>query len=81
MFEECLSWFLVYLKETLPLALPADCGAKVVVRLTPWPGASVNGMVSPLMLNPVPDTVAWEIVRFQLPVLLRATDRDAFVPI
>jgi hypothetical protein len=61
--------------------LPLDCGAKVVVRLALWPGASVNGMLSPLTLSPVPDTVAWEIVRFSFPVLFRSTDCDTRVPI
>jgi hypothetical protein len=60
--------------------LPLDCGAKVVVTLTAWPGASVNGMLRPLRLNPVPDTVAWEIVRFEFPVLLRTADFDMLWP-
>jgi hypothetical protein len=70
-----------YARETLPLTLPLDRGAKVVVTLTLCPGISVNGIPSPLMLNPVPDTVAWEIVRFQLPVLLSSTDCDTLLPI
>lgn len=78
-FEWCLPPVLEYSKETLPLMLPLDCGANVVVKLTLWPEASVNGMVSPLMLNPVPDTTAWEIVRFRPPVLLRTTDWEALL--
>jgi len=61
--------------------LPLDCGAKVVVRLTLWPGCSITGRLSPLMLNPVPDTVAWEIVRFHLPLLYRTTDCDTLLPV
>jgi hypothetical protein len=76
-----LRWVLEYSKETLPLTLPLDSGAKVVVKLALWPGASVNGMLSPLTLNPVPDTVAWEIVRFPFPVLFRSTDCETLVPI
>jgi hypothetical protein len=84
--KELFPCFLVlgteYAKARLPLVLPPACGAvKVAVRLAPWPGASVNGMLSPLLLNPVPDTVAWEIVRFELPLLLRATDFDTLLPI
>lgn len=60
--------------------LPLDCGAKVVATLTAWPGASVNGMLRPLKLNPVPDTVAWEIVRLEFPVLLRNADCDTVLP-
>jgi hypothetical protein len=83
--KELFPCFLVlgteYAKARLPLVLPPACGAvKVAVRLAPWPGASVNGMLSPLLLNPVPDTVAWEIVRFELPLLLSATDCDTLLP-
>jgi hypothetical protein len=69
-----------YAKERLPLVLPLDCGAKIVVTLTRWPGASVNGTLNPLTLNPVPDTLAWEIVRLDLPVLLRTADCDTLLP-
>jgi len=72
---------LEYFKETLPLMLPPDCGAKVVVKITLCPGASVNGMLRPLMLNPFPETTAWEIVRFQYPVLFRPTDCDTLLPV
>jgi len=61
-YRKSFRWFLVlgteYAKERLPPMVLLDCGAKVVVRLTLCPGASVNGKLSPLMLNPVPDTVA-----------------------
>ena len=70
-----------YAKERLPLRLPLDCGANVVVSLTLWPGARVNGMPRPVVLNPVPETVVWEIVRFELPVLLRTADCDTLLPI
>ncbi len=80
-FEWCLPPVLEYSKETLPLMLPLDCGAKVEVKLTLWPEDSVNGKVSPATLNPVPDTAAWEIVRFRLPVLLRTTNCEALLPI
>jgi hypothetical protein len=61
--------------------LPLDCGAKVVVKLTRWPGVSITGRLSPLMLNPAPDTVAREIVRVPLPVLFRTTDCDTLLPV
>jgi hypothetical protein len=68
-------------KERLPVMLPPDCGAKVVVRLTLCPGASIAGTLSPLKLNPVPASVAWEIVRFELAVLVRTTGCDTLLPI
>jgi hypothetical protein len=55
----------------LPAALPADCGAKVSVKLVPWPPARVTGSVSPLKLKPVPLAVACEIVTLAPPVLVR----------
>ena len=38
----------------LPLALAADCGANVTLKLVLWPAVSVTGAVIPLRLNPVP---------------------------
>jgi len=46
----------------LPEALPVEVGAKVAVKVLVWPAVNVTGGVSPEMLNPVPDTVASEIV-------------------
>jgi len=39
---------------TLPLALVADCGANVTVKLALCPALSVSGAVIPFRLNPVP---------------------------
>ena len=39
---------------TLPLALAADSGANVTVKVALWPAVSVTGAVIPLRLNPVP---------------------------
>jgi hypothetical protein len=39
---------------TLPLALAADCGANVTVKLVLCPAVSVIGAVIPVKLNPVP---------------------------
>lgn len=44
-----------------PLTGPADFGAKRAVKVMLWPGARLMGTVSPLMLKPVPLTVALEI--------------------
>jgi hypothetical protein len=42
------------LTVTLPLALPADVGAKVTVKLALCPAASVAGTEIPVTVNPVP---------------------------
>lgn len=41
---------------TLPLALPAEAGVNVTVKVALWPDVSVKGVVMPLKLNPVPLT-------------------------
>ena len=38
----------------LPLALPAEDGVKVALKVVLWPAVSVIGAVIPLRLNPVP---------------------------
>lgn len=53
--------------ETLPLTLPADVGANLAVNEVLNPAPSVTGVVIPLMLKPVPDAVACEIVRLAVP--------------
>ncbi len=42
----------------LPLALPADWGVKMTLKVTLCPDVSVTGGLRPLMLNPVPVTVS-----------------------
>jgi hypothetical protein len=44
--------------ERLPVALPATDGAKVTVKVALWPAATARGRESPLMLKPVPVTLA-----------------------
>ena len=55
---------------SVPLAVPADFGAKETEsgRLSPW--ARVCEAVKPLRLNPAPVTVAEEIVTLEPPVLV-----------
>ncbi len=53
---------------TLPLALPADVGAKVTLNEVLWPGVKVTGVVIPETLNPVPVAFTCEMVAFTPPV-------------
>ena len=39
---------------TLPLALAADRGANLTLKVALWPAVRVTGVVIPLRLNPVP---------------------------
>jgi hypothetical protein len=57
-------------KEALPEALPADVGANRRAKVMFWPDARVNGRDVPLMLKPLPETVALVSVRLPVPVLL-----------
>ena len=66
--------------EILPLALPADNGANVMVKLLRSLAARVSGKVIPLILKPVPLRVAWLIVTFALLELIRVADWVRLVP-
>ena len=67
--------------ETLPLALPAVVGANFAVNDALELGPSVCGIVSPLMLKPVPEALAWEIVTPAAPEFVRVTETEALAPV
>src|SRR5258707_9051245 len=56
--------------ETLPVALPVAEGANCPLKVVLCPAASVNGTDKPVMLNPVPKTLAAEMVTLAVPELL-----------
>ena len=56
--------------ETLPVALPVAEGANSPLKVVLCPAASVSGTDKPVMLNPVPKTLAAEIVTLAVPELL-----------
>jgi len=53
--------------ETLPLALPVVVGVNLAVNEVFAPALIVTGTVIPLMLKPVPDALAAEIVTLAVP--------------
>jgi hypothetical protein len=53
---------MVLVNATLPVALPAACGANVTVKLELCPDVNVKGVASPLIENPAPAAVALVIV-------------------
>jgi hypothetical protein len=59
--------------ETLPLKLFAEGGVKVTLNEALCPGVNVRGVVMPDMLNPLPLSVAAEIVMFEPPVFFRVS--------
>ena len=66
--------------EILPDAAPADVGAKVAVNEALLPAAMLIGIVAPLMLNPVPEAVAWVTVRVALPEFVKVIVWGALLP-
>jgi hypothetical protein len=57
----------------LPVAVLVVVGAKLTVNAAEVPGATVSGNWSPLNLNPLPEIVACETLRFELPWFLIVT--------
>jgi hypothetical protein len=54
--------------EMVPLNVFADGGVKVTLNEALCPGVNVRGAVMPDMLNPLPLSVAAEIVMFEPPL-------------
>lgn len=64
----------------LPLALPADVGANFAVNEAVEFAAIVCGSVSPVMLNPVPEALAAEMVILAVPVFDNVTGTEPLAP-
>ena len=67
--------------ETVPVTLPAALGVKTALNVALLPAAMVSGTVRPVMLKPLPDTVAWEIVTLALPALDNLMVCELLVPV
>jgi hypothetical protein len=65
---------------TLPVTLPEAVGPNATVKLDVCPADNVNGADIPLSLNPVPLTVALEIVTLVPPVFFNWTVCEFVVP-
>jgi hypothetical protein len=55
---------------SVPVSVPADCGAQVMLILALCPGPTVIGRLIAAMENPAPDTTAWLRVTLELPALV-----------
>ena len=66
--------------DTLPLTLPAVVGANFAVNDVLCPAPSVNGVVIPLTLKPVPDAVACEMVRLAVPEFFNVIVCEPLLP-
>ena len=56
-----------------PAAAPANAGLNVTMKTALCPVESVMGRAGPLVLKPLPDVVAPEIVALDPPVFVRVT--------
>ena len=56
--------------ETLSVALPVAEGANCALKVVFWPAARVSGTDKPVMLKPVPEALAAEMVTLAVPELL-----------
>ena len=65
---------------TLPDTLLGKVGAKITLKVVFCPAVNVTAGASPLVLNPVPVTVAPEIVTFELPVFVKVTGNALLLP-
>jgi hypothetical protein len=66
--------------EMLPVAAPADVGAKVAVNDALLPALIVIGIVAPLILNPAPEAVACVTVRVAFPEFVKVIVWGALLP-
>jgi hypothetical protein len=66
--------------EMLPLALPADVGANLALNVVFSPAPNVIGVLNPLILRPVPVTVALEIVTLAVPEFVNVMDCVPLLP-
>ena len=67
--------------DTEPVTLPAPGGAYCTLKFPVCAGASVIGSARPVKPNPVPVTVACEIVRVAVPVFLTCKVCEFVVPV
>lgn len=65
---------------TLPLALPADSGAKVTLKVALCPAVSAAGVEIPLTVNPVPLLPTCEMVTVDPPVFVTVSDNACLLP-
>ena len=83
LLERCLPLLPIAVQLTtdmLPVALPLVCGENITDKLALRWGSRVIGRPGPAKPNPAPVTVACEIVRFDLPLLLTAINNVRLLP-
>jgi hypothetical protein len=66
--------------EMLPVVLPTTEGENCAVNVVFCPALTVNGVDKPLILKPVPVTLAAEIVTLAVPEFVSVTICDPLLP-
>ena len=66
--------------EMPPDTAPVTVGAKMAENETLLPALIVIGILAPLMLNPVPEDVAWVTVNAAFPAFVSVTVWDPLLP-
>jgi hypothetical protein len=72
--------FALFTSDKLPAKLPADAGANLTENEAEPFGAIVSGKVIPDKVNPVPEMVAWVILRSAVPGFRTVTVCDCELP-
>ena len=66
--------------DTLPVTLPAAAGANAMFSETDCPGVTVVPVLTPLALNPVPETVMLAIVTVEVPLFVSVALNELLLP-
>ena len=66
--------------DKLPVKLPAEAGVKLTENEAEPPGATARGKASVDKVNPVPEIVAWVMLRFAVPGFCTVTACDCVLP-
>jgi hypothetical protein len=72
--------FALFVRDKLPVKLPADAGANLTENEAEPLGAMVSGKVIPDKVNPVPEIVAWVMLRSAVPGFRTVTLCDCELP-
>ena len=77
---ERLGFEAVEVMAILPETFPADDAVNFALNVTLAPAVKVVGRVSPLIVNPAPDTVACEIVTLVVPEFVSVSETVLLLP-
>lgn len=65
---------------TLPVKPPEVAGPKITLNVALCPAVNVSGGVRPLVPKPAPETLTWDMLTLEFPVLVIVTACVAVLP-